>query len=244
MESDTIAAAIRKARLLSGLTQKQVADALDKSQTTVAAWESGRSQPDAKTIVQLSALFQVSSDFLLGLSNFRNNNGEAFLDALLGENTGTLPEVALNSFSAFMAELIQLCNLLYDVDMDLIPCAVDCATSIVRILKDLSKTFAQYERLYSVYYAVAKFLTHLNSSSDSVQKKLLKDDDFSEIVNECSDFARSIESNNPGGFAGEALSKIDAARDSMAEFALHLQKQLFVYDDFTKGVGTQSTENN
>lgn len=68
MESDRIATAIQKARLSSGLTQKQVATALDKSQTTVAAWETGRAQPSATTIVQLSELFNVSTDYLLGLS--------------------------------------------------------------------------------------------------------------------------------------------------------------------------------
>ena len=78
---------ICRARLKAGLTQKQVASAVNKSQTTVAAWESGRAQPDAATIVKLSELFHVSSDYLLGISliehheNFKLSN-EARIDDL------------------------------------------------------------------------------------------------------------------------------------------------------------------
>lgn len=72
MELDNIAASIRKARLQAGLTQKDVASALGKGQTTVASWETGRSQPDAATIIFLSNLFDVSSDYLLGVSGAAN----------------------------------------------------------------------------------------------------------------------------------------------------------------------------
>ena len=64
MELEQIAAAIRNARVQAGFTQKEVAEALDKGQTTVASWETGRSQPDATTIIALSNLFHVSSDYL------------------------------------------------------------------------------------------------------------------------------------------------------------------------------------
>lgn len=69
MENENIAAAIRKSRLQAGFTQKDVASALGKGQTTVASWETGRSQPDAATIIVLAKLFDVSSDYLLGISD-------------------------------------------------------------------------------------------------------------------------------------------------------------------------------
>lgn len=68
MELEKIAAAIRNARIGAGFTQKEVAEVFDKGQTTVASWETGRSQPDASTIIALSNLFHVSSDYLLGIS--------------------------------------------------------------------------------------------------------------------------------------------------------------------------------
>lgn len=69
MESDNIAVSIRRARLQAGFTQKDVASALGKGQTTVASWETGRSQPNAATIIFLANLFDVSSDYLLGISD-------------------------------------------------------------------------------------------------------------------------------------------------------------------------------
>ena len=67
MELEKIAAAIRNARIGAGFTQKEVAEVFGKGQTTVASWETGRSQPDASTIIALSNLFHVSSDYLVGI---------------------------------------------------------------------------------------------------------------------------------------------------------------------------------
>lgn len=69
MDAKNIAVSIRKSRLQAGLTQKDVASAVGKGQTTIASWETGRSQPDAATIIFLAALFDVSSDYLLGISD-------------------------------------------------------------------------------------------------------------------------------------------------------------------------------
>lgn len=56
MTKEEIGRIIKESRTAAGLTQLQVGDALKRPQTTIAAWEAGRSQPDANT---LFALFQV-----------------------------------------------------------------------------------------------------------------------------------------------------------------------------------------
>ena len=234
METDNIAVSILKARLFAGLTQKQVAEAIDKSQTTVAAWETGRSQPDAKTIIFLSELFHVSSDFLLGLSDFHNDNSKTFLDALLGEKSTALPEATINRFSDLMAELVQLFNLLNEVDIDLLPYAVDCLISLLHTIKDLSKTFANYEKMYSIYYTSTNLIANLNSTTDNVRKKFLDSDYFKEFFEIIAEFCDSMKDVSPDSFTCEIFDKVEKSTEPMAQYALRLQNEIFNYDKFIK----------
>lgn len=58
---------IKKLRLDSGLTQKELAEILSVSQQTISLWETRTTVPDALTIVALCKYFNVSSDYLLGV---------------------------------------------------------------------------------------------------------------------------------------------------------------------------------
>jgi len=62
---------IEKLRNSKSLTHAQLAIALDKSEAAIRAWESGRTKPDADTIIRISEYFKCSTDFLLGLSSSR-----------------------------------------------------------------------------------------------------------------------------------------------------------------------------
>lgn len=57
---------IKKARLIKGLAQKEVAATLSVSQPTVSAWEAGTKAPNIKNLQRLSELLDVSTDYLLG----------------------------------------------------------------------------------------------------------------------------------------------------------------------------------
>lgn len=60
---------IKKLRESRGMTQLQLADVVGaKTYTTITKWESGDNFPKGKDIVRLSEFFNVSSDYLLGLS--------------------------------------------------------------------------------------------------------------------------------------------------------------------------------
>lgn len=50
-------------------SQAKIAVILDVGQTTVAAWEVGRSEPDTKMLIRLAEYFNVSVDYLIGYSN-------------------------------------------------------------------------------------------------------------------------------------------------------------------------------
>ena len=60
---------IKELRIESGLTQKELAEKLETTNSAVCDWEKGRTQPDLETLKQIAQFFSVSTDYLLGLSD-------------------------------------------------------------------------------------------------------------------------------------------------------------------------------
>lgn len=58
---------IRELRKERGLTQTQLADKISSTQDTISLWELGKSYPDIINLVKLAKLFEVTTDFMLGL---------------------------------------------------------------------------------------------------------------------------------------------------------------------------------
>ena len=52
-------------RKANGMSQEDLAEKLDVSRQAVSRWESGTAMPDANNILQLSRLFDVTTDYLL-----------------------------------------------------------------------------------------------------------------------------------------------------------------------------------
>ncbi len=63
--------AIRLKELMKekGLFQKDLADKFEYSQQTVSRWCQGVTEPDYETLIKLCKMFDVSSDYLLGISD-------------------------------------------------------------------------------------------------------------------------------------------------------------------------------
>ena len=62
-----IADRIRQLRTSSGMTQTELAKKLNITRSSVNAWEMGISVPSTQYIVELAALFGVSTDYLLDI---------------------------------------------------------------------------------------------------------------------------------------------------------------------------------
>lgn len=58
---------IKEARKSRGMSQKELADALGLTRSTVSMWEIGASYPSAPQIIAVCRLLGVSSDYLLSL---------------------------------------------------------------------------------------------------------------------------------------------------------------------------------
>ena len=57
---------LKDARKNAGFTQGQVGEIIGVTQSTYSYWESGRTKIDAESLKKLAALFNVSTDYLLG----------------------------------------------------------------------------------------------------------------------------------------------------------------------------------
>lgn len=60
---------IKELREEKGLSQKQLAEELNISQSAIAKWELDKTEPTAGTLRLLSEFFNVSADYLLGLED-------------------------------------------------------------------------------------------------------------------------------------------------------------------------------
>ena len=54
-----------------GLSQGDIADKFSVAQNTVSSWENGKRDPDTDTVKKIAAFFDVSIDYLLGVSDIK-----------------------------------------------------------------------------------------------------------------------------------------------------------------------------
>ena len=82
---------IKELRKEKGLTQKQLAKLVNKSETGLASWEQGLAEPRVNDVRLLCKIFEVSADYIAGTSTDRTyktlNTGCTKLDLnLLNEH--------------------------------------------------------------------------------------------------------------------------------------------------------------
>ena len=60
---------LQSLRKEKGLSQKAVAKMLGMSETGYASWEQGRAEPSIQALKKLCAIYEITTDYLLGLEN-------------------------------------------------------------------------------------------------------------------------------------------------------------------------------
>lgn len=59
---------LRALREDKDFTQKELAQILNTTQRTLSNWENGRNQPPYEILIKYAKIFEVSTDYILGLS--------------------------------------------------------------------------------------------------------------------------------------------------------------------------------
>lgn len=102
---------LRDLRNEKGISQKELAAALFVSQQTVAKWETDRSTPNPDMVSQIAQYFDVSSDYLIGMSDSKSNTINTPTDddikfALFGGEKGISDEAYedVKRFAAFIKD--------------------------------------------------------------------------------------------------------------------------------------------
>ena len=73
----TIADRIQSLRKSKGMSQEELADAVGVSRQAVSKWESEQATPDLDKVVIMSDIFEVTTDYLLGLTEAKRLSHEA-----------------------------------------------------------------------------------------------------------------------------------------------------------------------
>lgn len=62
---------LKELRLERGLQQEDIAKILNIHRATISRYENNQREPDVNTIINLAQYFEVSSDWLLGITNIK-----------------------------------------------------------------------------------------------------------------------------------------------------------------------------
>ena len=57
---------LKELREEKGLQQKELAELLNVSKSTISGWEVGRNEPKQEMLIKIAAIFDVTTDYLLG----------------------------------------------------------------------------------------------------------------------------------------------------------------------------------
>ena len=69
MDSNTLGTRIKNLRIERNITQLKLAKYLNISNTTLSQYELGTRKPDYETLVKIAMYFNVTTDYLLGISD-------------------------------------------------------------------------------------------------------------------------------------------------------------------------------
>ena len=117
---------IKSLRTQKGITQAKLALELGIAKTTLAAYEQGKNEPSNETLIKIANYFDVSTDYLLGITNVQATNlNIAFIAKYLG-----LTERAINELHCYnklatqgnieMQQKIDTLNLLFTPSCELL----------------------------------------------------------------------------------------------------------------------------
>ncbi|WP_251616281.1 helix-turn-helix domain-containing protein [Pumilibacter muris] len=83
----TFISKLKELREEKGIQQKELAEILNVSKSTVSGWEVGRNEPNQEMLIKIATYFDVTTDFLLGKEDDFGNVTLTSGDVLGNNNT-------------------------------------------------------------------------------------------------------------------------------------------------------------
>lgn len=101
---NSIADTLKYLRQVNQMTQGEVADAISVNRSTYTSYETGRREPSNETLISLAKVFNVSTDYLLGLETDNNEKNEKQLRRLrnIAAHASDVSEEDMNEILSFI----------------------------------------------------------------------------------------------------------------------------------------------
>lgn len=104
---------LREAR---GLSAAQLAAQFSKSESAIRMWELGRSKPDVDTLISLASFFSCSIDYIVGISNSRNQQESDLVIQHNNEINDLIKSLSEESLLAFLECVKVILEAFYCID--------------------------------------------------------------------------------------------------------------------------------
>jgi len=99
---------IRSLRETRGVSAAQLAGAFEKSEGAIRMWETGRTKPDADTLIKLAEYFDCTTDYLLGRTEYKNIETKESSEKLIGRLSEAIQGIPLDVRESIISNI---CNL-------------------------------------------------------------------------------------------------------------------------------------
>lgn len=99
---------LKKIRNENNLTQSDLAKKLGYTRTTISAWETGRNEPSYSDLVKISDIFEISLDFLLGITDVKEKSLDTVKFAFANVGTEGLQDEDIEDINRYIEMRKQL----------------------------------------------------------------------------------------------------------------------------------------
>lgn len=160
---------IKELRNQSNLSLRDLAQKLNISYSSLGKYERGEQQPNIETILNIAEYFNVTVDYLLGNSNYKNTQEEFnFKNAIILSEEKEL----LNLFKR-ITSCYEFLNSLY-ADNNIRPCTSRLSNQLIRHLENIISAYEQInicppESIEEIGEAIGSFNTFIDMNFDSMK---------------------------------------------------------------------------
>jgi len=161
---------IKSLMIERGITRAHLAKILDKSESAIRAWEVERSKPDVDTLIILAKYFKCTTDYLLGLCDYRSIEEKKDISTLCESLESAITKV--DSGKEFLESLVQFIELALQRNHVFIATAyLSIAKCFISPLRELFKLQDEFTETKSFNFASFADCYSILSTATTMSKK-------------------------------------------------------------------------